>query len=77
MSKLSSVSSNEEFKRTEINNHQALRYGFNVESLKISYTWIDLPTQNQLYTILLISPIQEQERCVTEFDKFLETLSVK
>jgi len=75
--KLSSVSSNEEFKRTEINNHQALRYGFNLENLKISYTWIDLPTQNQLYTILLISPVQEQKRCIAEFDKFLETISVK
>jgi len=77
VSRLSSAASNEEFKRVEISNHSALRYGFRVENLKISYTWIDLPTQNQLYTILLINPIQEQERCAIELDRFLETVSIK
>lgn len=76
VSKLSSVIKNEEFKRIEIKSHSALTYSFDVENLKTSYVWIDLPFKNRLYTILLTSPTQEEERCTTEFNKFLESVSI-
>jgi len=76
ISKSLSVINSGEFKRIKIDNYPAIKYGFSVESLKMSYTWIDLPFKNQLYTILLISPTQEEARCLIEFDKFLATVSI-
>lgn len=73
---LSQVISNEEFKRTEIKNFPALVYGFDVEGLKESYNWIDIPFKNRLYGMLLVSSIQEEERCRIEFDKFLESIVI-
>jgi hypothetical protein len=76
ISKLSSVASNEEFKKTEIKNFSALIYSFEVENLKTSYNWVDIPLKNRIYTILLTSPTKEEERCQLEFNKFLESISI-
>lgn len=73
---LSSVIKNEEFKKTETKGYSSLIYGFDVENLKTSYNWIDIPFENRLYTILLTSPIQKEERCQMELNKFLESISV-
>jgi len=76
ISKLSSATKNEKFEKTELKSIPALTYGFDVENLKTSYNWIDIPFQNRLYTILLTSSIQEEVRCQAEFDKFLDSISI-
>jgi len=76
ISKLSLAINNGEFKKIEISSHSALSYGFMVESLKMSYAWVDLPFKDKLYTVLLTDSIQEEGRCVMEFNNFLETVSI-
>jgi hypothetical protein len=76
ISQLSSVIKNEEFKKIEIKGHPALIYGFDVETLKTSFGWIDMPLKNRLYAVLLTSPIQEEERCQAELNKFSESISI-
>ncbi|TFG35572.1 MAG: hypothetical protein E4H47_01180 [Parcubacteria group bacterium] len=76
ISQLSSVIKNEEFKKIEIKSYLALVYGFDVEVIGTSYSWIDVPFKNRIYTILLTSPIQEEERCQAELDKFSESISI-
>ena len=76
-SKSSSVIKVNKSSKTKISNYTALRYEYDAENLKMAYISIDIPSKNNLYKILLSNPIQEKERCIQEFDKFLETVSIK
>jgi hypothetical protein len=76
LSRLSSVIKSQEFKKVEIKGYPALIYSFDIESLKTFYGWLDIPFKNRLCTVLLTSPIQEKDRCQTEFNKFLESISI-
>ncbi len=74
--KLSSVIKIDESLKTELSNHSTLEYKYHVENLQMAYVSVNLPLENKLYKILLSNPIQETDRCKTEFYKFLETVSI-
>ena len=76
-SKSSSVIKINESSKTKISNYTALKYEYDAENLKMSYISVNLPIRNKVYKISLSNHIQEKESCEQEFDKFLETVSIK
>ena len=66
----------EEFEKVTINNWQALKNTFESEELG-SVISIYILLKNKLYNVGLYFAPNEKERCVQEFDKFLETVSIQ
>ena len=48
-----------------------------IESLNLYGIGIHIPIKGEFYEILLDAYIEDKERCSQEFDKFLETVSIK
>ena len=65
----------EEFEEITINNYSALKNTFDSEILGSAIS-IYIPSKNKLYDIDLYWAPDEKEKCVQEFDKFLETVSI-
>jgi len=76
-SKLSYAIKLDESSTIKVSNYSALRNKYQVEKFGMSYIAIDFPSKDKLYKILLSKPIGENERCEEEFNKFLETVSIK
>ncbi len=76
-SKLSSVVKIDESSTIKVSNYPALRYKYHIENLRMGYISVDFPSEDKLYRIVLSSPIGERDRCEVEFNKFLETVSIK
>ena len=66
----------EEFEEITINNYSALKNTFDSEILGSAIS-IYIPSKNKLYDIDLYWAPDEKEKCVQEFDKFLETVSIQ
>jgi len=68
--------SEEIFEITEIDNYQALRY---ISDTAYNGYWITLfvPFENKTYTVSVVFNRDNKEECSQEFDKFLETVSIK
>jgi hypothetical protein len=75
--KLSSVIKLDEFSTIKVDNYPALRYKFHAEKFEMSYIGIGIPSKDKLYDIKISNPTNEMERCEEEFNKFLETVSIK
>ena len=61
----------------KVSGYSALRNEYRVENFGMGYISVDFPSKDKLYKIMLSSPIEEMEHCEAEFNKFLETISVK
>ena len=66
----------EEFEEITINNRPALKNTFDSEILG-SVISVYIPSKNKLYNFDLYWAPDEKEKCVQEFNKFLETVSVQ
>jgi hypothetical protein len=66
----------EEFEKVTINNWQALKNTFESDVLGLVSS-IYIPIKNKLYDFDLYWGIDEKEKCIQEFDKFLDTVSIK
>ena len=66
----------EEFEEITINNYSAFKNTFDSEILGSAIS-IYIPSKNKLYDIDLYWAPDEKEKCVQEFDKFLETVSIQ
>jgi len=66
----------EEFEEVKINNRQALKNIFESKFLGPALV-IYIPTKDKLFDFDLYWAPEEKENCVQEFDKFLETISIK
>jgi len=66
----------EEFEEITINNYPALKNTFDSEKLGSAIS-IYIPIKNKLYDFDLYWAPDEKERCIHEFDKFLETVSIQ
>ena len=66
----------EEFEEVKINNRQALKNIFESKFLGPALV-IYIPTKDKLFDFDLYWAPEEKENCVQEFDKFLETVSIK
>ena len=76
-SRLSSGVKLDEFSVIKISKYSALRHEYQVKNFGMEYISVDFPSKDELYKILLSSPIEEKERCEKEFNKFLETISIE
>ena len=76
-SKLSLVMKIDEFSTIEVSDYSALRYKYHSDKFRMSSISVNFPSEDKLYKIMLSSPIGEIESCEVEFDKFLETVSIK
>ena len=65
-----------EFKDIIVNNHPALKTIFDSQKVG-SGIIINIPLNGKVYIFNLIFGPDEKERCIQEFDKFLETISIK
>ncbi len=63
----------EEFEEITVNNYLALKNNFDSEVLG-SVLVIYIPRENKLYDFDLYFALDEKEKCMQEFDKFLETI---
>lgn len=75
-SKFSSIIKVDESSTIKVSNYYALRHKYHVENLGMWYISVDFPSKNKLYKIVVFNPIGEKERCETELNKFLETVSI-
>lgn len=66
-----------EYRKREIKNQPAIEHVFKIEDLKMYFNIIYIPVNNKLYEISLNVASQDREQCQTEFNKFLETISIK
>jgi len=66
----------EKFEAITINNLQALKNIFDSEILGYGIV-VYIPKENKLYNFSLNWGPEEKEKCVQEFDKFLETVEIK
>lgn len=66
----------EEFETITIKNYQALKNIFNSEVLGPSIS-VYIPNRNKIYNFGVYWAPEEKERCVQEFDKFLEAVEIK
>lgn len=66
----------EKFEKISINDYPVLKNTFNSEILG-SVIAIYIPTKNKLYDFDLYWAPDEKEKCIQEFNKFLETVSIK
>ena len=76
-SKLSSVIKLDESSVIKISNYVALRYKYHAKNFEMSYIGIGIPSKDKLYEIEISNPTNEMEHCEAEFNKFLETVSIK
>jgi hypothetical protein len=77
IAKLSPIVKIDESSRIKVSNYSALKHTYHIEKFGMSYISVDFPSKNKLYKIVVFGPIEEKERCEEEFNKFLETVSVK
>lgn len=66
----------EEFEEITVGNYRALQNTFDSEILGPVVT-IYIPKGGKLYDFSLYFAVDEKKRCIQEFDKFLETISVE
>ena len=66
----------EEFEEVIINDYQALKNTFDSEVLGPVVT-IYIPKENKLYDFSLYFAIDGKEKCIQEFESFLETIQIK
>jgi len=66
----------EEFKEIIINDHQALKNTFDTQKIGPGMG-VNIPYKNKVYAFYLYWADGEKENCIQEFDKFLETISIK
>jgi len=76
-SKSSLITKLDESSTIKVSNYSALRNKYQVEKFGMSSILVDFPSKDKLYRILLSSSIEERDRCEVEFNKFLETVSIK
>ena len=76
-SKSSLITKLDESSTIKVSNYSALRHKYHLDKFGMSSILVDFPSKDKLYRILLSSPIEEKEHCEEEFNKFLETISVK
>jgi CRISPR/Cas system CSM-associated protein Csm4 (group 5 of RAMP superfamily) len=65
----------EEFEEIVINNKKALKNTWESKT-KGPMIAIYIPTDNKVYTFTLAWAPDEKERCIQEFESFLETISI-
>ncbi len=65
-----------EFEEIILNNYQALKAIFDTQKVGPGIA-VDIPQNGKVYTFNLIWGTDEEEKCAQEFDKFLETISIK
>ncbi|MDO8435788.1 MAG: hypothetical protein Q7S82_00155 [bacterium] len=65
----------EEFEEVTVNNRSALKNTFDSGVLG-SAIIVYIPSRNKLYDFDLYWALDEKEKCIQEFDKFLETASI-
>ena len=66
----------DEFEEITINNYYAVKNVFEFEKLGPGMS-IYIPVKNKVYGFHLVWALEEKEKCVQEFDKFLETVQIK
>jgi hypothetical protein len=66
----------EEFEEIIVNNYRALKNTFDTQKIG-SGMGINIPYKDKVYTFYLYWADGEKENCIPEFDKFLETVSIK
>jgi hypothetical protein len=66
----------EEFEETTINNYRALKITADTQKIGSSIG-IDIPYKNKVHSFLLLFAPNDKENCIQEFNKFLETISIK
>lgn len=66
----------DEFDAIVVNNYQALKNTFNIQDIGPS-VGIHIPQKNKVYSFYSAWGPEEKEKCIQEFDKFLETLVIK
>jgi hypothetical protein len=66
----------EEFKEITTNNYTALKCTFETQDLGPGIE-VYIPKKNKLYGFFLTWGSDEKEKCIQEFNKFLETVSIK
>ena len=76
-SRLSLLIKVDESSKIKVSGYSALRHEYHVENFGMWHISVDFPSKDKLYEIALSSPIGERERCEEEFNKFLETVSIK
>ncbi len=59
-----------------MNNYYGIKNVFESEKFGLG-TSIYIPIKNKVYGFHLVWASDEKERCVQEFDKFLETVSIQ
>ena len=76
-SKLSPLIKVDESSVLKLSGYSALKYKYHIENFRMEYISINFLSKNKHYKILLSNPIGEEEHCEAEFNRFLETVSVK
>ena len=66
----------DEFEEITINNFYAIKNTFELEKFGSGIS-VYIPIKNKVYGFHLVWASGEKEKCVQEFDKFLETVSIK
>ena len=66
----------QKFERIRVNNREALKNIVNTQYAG-PIIGIYIPVINRIYSFTLIWAPDEKEKCVQEFDKFLETVSIQ
>ncbi len=66
----------DEFEEIAINNYPGLKNTFDFEKLGSGVS-IYIPIKNKVYSFHLNWAFDEKEKCLQEFDKFLENISIK
>lgn len=76
-SRLSSLIKVDESSVLKLSGYSALKYKYHIENFRMEYISINFPSKNKHYKILLSNPMGGEEHCEAEFNRFLETVSVK
>jgi len=66
----------EEFEEVMISNYQALKTTADTKKIGPAIG-VDIPHKDKTYSFLLIFTPNDKDSCIQEFDKFLETISIK
>ncbi len=77
LSQSSLVTKIDESSVIKVSNYSALRHEYHIDKFGMSFVIIDFPSKDKVYRIWFSTPIEEKERCEEEFNKFLETVSIK
>jgi len=65
-----------EFENIIINNHRALKTNFDSQKVGPGII-VNIPWNDKVYIFNLIFGVNEKEKCIQEFNQFLETISIK